>query len=82
MPEDTGVGGELQVKRCLADGRQGRAVQDDAGDVEKNGDVDKKKEGGSGSCVAGVGVVGAARCARHHPATAPRALVVDKVVLV
>ena len=67
------------MQRCLADGGQGRAVQDDSGEVEKGGGGDKEEEGGSGSDGAGVGVVGAARCARHHPATVPRELLVDKV---
>ena len=77
MPEYTGAGGALQVQRCLADGGQGRAVQDDTGDVEEDGDKDEEDEGGSGSGATGVGVDGAARYARHHPVTAPRALLVE-----
>ena len=71
-------------RRAVAVVPRRRSCQDDAGDVEEDGDeeCDEEEEEGSGSDVAGVGIGGAARCARHHPATAPRALVVDKVVLV
>ena len=46
-------------------------VRDDSGDVEEDDDEGDEEGEGSGSVVVGVGVVGAARCARHHSATAP-----------
>ena len=60
MPDDTGAGGALRVKWGLADGGQGRAVQDDTGDVEGDGDGDEEEGSGSGSEFVGVGVGGAA----------------------
>ena len=41
MPEGTGAGGALQVQRCLADGGQGRAVED-TGDVEEDDAEDEE----------------------------------------
>ena len=53
MPDDTEAGGALQVQRCLVDGGQGRAVQDDACDVEEDDKEDEEEEEGSGAVVAG-----------------------------
>ena len=64
---------------CLADDGQGRAVQYENAGIEEHEDGGEEGEEGSGSGVVGVGVGGAARCARHHSATAPRELPVDKV---
>ena len=54
VPYGTGAGGALQVQKCLADGGQGRAVQDDSGDVGLDCDGNEEEEGGSGSDVTGV----------------------------
>ena len=55
----------LQAQRCLADSGKGQAVQEDTGGVEGGGEKDEEEEEGSALGVVGVGVGGAARCARH-----------------